>query len=365
MILVPVNITSKMTEEVFNSAADINFRISLNGDTILDEIYTPNNEQKIYIRGLGGFLENYLSGSFNTGRQENIAKIFYFNTVQPQPQPRFILLCKAYTGMDVNLFFGKKFLNLQYLKKITLPDTKEFLSAWFDEEEQQMEALIFYKQNGAVITSEKRTVFPTLAQPASDAGFYTVDVAFSKIAPLFPEINRSDIIAYSVCLGETVVQYQIDRQTYLDAKNFIYLNSFGVPESIVCRGEVRRKGVVKFGNSNIQGIEYKYNIKRADTFEVSSGKIYAQSDYRLFREMFNSEEVKVFFAGEYRKIIITEENTTVSSRRGTLDAVKFTFHFADPLHNMMITDNFHWILEESTWTDNRLWRDSGQWNDEP
>jgi hypothetical protein len=348
-----------MTDELLTSAVDVNFQIALNGNTILDEIYTPDSEQKIHIRNLGRFLENYLSGSFNTGLQPGIAKTFSFTTAQPQQ--KYILLCRAYTGLNAELFFGKRFLNLQYSKKITLPGAKEFLTAYFDADERKIDVQIFYTQNGVLQTSAKQTLFST---PVQQAGFYTVDASFNKIAALFPAINRTDIIAYSVYLDEIVIQYQVDRQTYLDAKQFIYLNSFGAPESLVCRGEIFRKGKTAFESAKIHGVEYKYDIERTDTFEVSSGKIYSQSEYALFREMFNAEEVKVFFAGEFRKIIISEENMNVASRKGNLEPLKFTFRFADPIHNLMLTDDsFVWVLEDGTWNDRGIWLGSGHWND--
>ncbi len=343
-----------------NSYKDILFEVLLNGNSILKESYVPDASGKIYVRDLGGFLENYLSGSLAKGKQD-ISKEFSFKIDNQVVGSSTVLFCKATTGEAANLFYGKRLLNLQYLNKITIPGSKEYISVFSSVEGKPIQARVIYKKNNSLRYSETKPVY--INNYAS--GFYTYDVSFSKILSNFPEIEQRNIVAYMIIYSDVAVEYKVDWETYLDPKFFIYLNSFGVPESIVCRGETFRKGVQTFETSKINKLEHKYNIQRADTFEVSSGKIYSHTDYLLLREMFSSEDVRCFFNGKYRKIIITEENSNISYRSSSFTPVKFTFRFADSKENISLLDSFTWILENGTWNDKGLWYDSGQWNDKP
>jgi hypothetical protein len=352
------SLTSTIKDFIIDSTEDITFEALLSGQSILLETYSPDASGRIQVRDLGKFLENYLSGYFDVSVQSEISRVFTFkiNTTQINVT---VLRCKSFFAKSVDRFFLSRFLNLQYLKKITVPGTKEQVTALLNPTNSTIKVKVIYKQNGLPTDS----AIVTLATH-NDSKFYTVDVSFNTICKLFGAIERKAIISYIIYFADITIQYLVDWETYLDAKSFVYLNAFGVPESLVCRGETYRKGVSSFGSAKIHGIEHKYDVKRADTFEVSSGKIYSQTDYLFFREMFSSEEVKVFFAGEYRKIIITEENMNVNSRSGSLDPVKFTFRFADPVENSILQDNFAWVLEDGTWNDKGLWLDTGHWNDE-
>jgi hypothetical protein len=351
------SLTSTIKDFIVESEEDITFEITLSGQSILKEVYTPDSDGKIYIRGLGKFFENYLTGHFDTPTQPDIVKTFAFNIDADSAGSSTVLLCKAITNQPAEAFFQALFLNLQYRKKITLPESKEFITLYPAGENKKISTRILYWQNDSLVESSVETTISPLDV------FCTINISFAEIAKLFPDIDRSSIVAYFIGFGEIAVQYAVDWERYLDIKTFIYLNSFGVPDSLACRGEIYRKGISTFNSSKINDIEHKFDVKRADTFEVSSGKIYSRSEYLLFREMFTSEEVKVFFAGQYRKIIITDENMNVSLRPGALSPVKFTFRLADPLQNSLLPDNFVWILEDGTWIDNNLFLDNGQWND--
>jgi hypothetical protein len=159
----------------------------------------------------------------------------------------------------------------------------------------------------------------------------------------------------------------IDRNPYLLLLQYRFTNSFDVPETILTRGPVIRKGNTSFNTSKIESIDVKYNVIRNDEFTVNSGKIFSLNDYDRFREMFNSESVEIYFQGEWRKIVITEENASVNLRAGNLDPVSFTFHFADSFSGNNITGEsfMRWILEGGVWQDGNMWVDTEQWIDNP
>ena len=353
------SLTSEMKDFIVESDIDIHFEILLNNDVILDELYTPDISNRIHVKALGEFCENYLKGEFDTEVQSEVSKTFKFRINNVVAGNSLVLLCRAKSNQSSEAWFTDRFLNIQYRKKITVPNAKEFVTAFLNNVKNKVYAQLTYQDNG-LKRSVRKVVY------TGNGKFYTVDVSFSKVASLFPEIPERAIIDYNISLHESDadIQFIVDWETYLSAKTFLYLNSFGVPESLVCRGEIFRKGIPSFTGAKIDGIEHKYNIRRDDTFEVSFGKIYAQNDYLLFREMIGSEDVKCFFDGKYRKIIITEENTNINQKAGAFSVGKFTFRFADTKDNVSLIDN-QWILETGVWNDKGYWFDSGTWNDNP
>jgi hypothetical protein len=352
------SLSSTIKDFILNSDASVTFKVMLGTEAILEETYSPTAAGLIRIRDLGKLFEAYLTGEFIQGEQTGLCKTFNFYLNAVASGSVTVLPCKAYASAEPNAFWGENLLTLQYSKKRTIALAKEFQTAYLTPENPLM-AKVYYLAEGVLAESE----FVNLLV-VTTAGFYTVDASFRKVALLFNSIPIDAIVSYVAGLPGAYVEYLVDRETYLSINNFVFLNSFQVPESIICRGLVTRKGIVSFDTAKIHRIERKYNVQRSDTFEVSVGKIFNKDEYRLVREMLSSELVKVFFAGEYRPIIITEEDMTLIERPGSFSTVKFTFRFADPLFNVVLADS-SFVLEDGTWNDAGVWYDDGHMNDLP
>ena len=352
------SLSSTIKDFILTSDASVTFKVMLGAETILEESYAPTAAGVIRIRDLGKLFEAYLTGDFIQGEQTGLCKTFdfFFNAVASGSVT--VLPCKAYTSTEPNAFWGNKLLTLQFSRKRTIALAKEFQTAYLTPE-SPLKAKIHYLIDGVLTESNFMDLLSV-----TDAGFYTADASFSKVALLFESVPMDAIVAYVVGIPGAYVEYLVDRETYLSINNFIFLNSFLVPESVICRGVVTRKGVVSFDTAKVHRIERKYNVQRSDTFEVSVGKIFNQDEYRLVREMLTSELVKVFFAGEYRAVIISEEDMTLIERPGSFSSAKFSFRFADPILNVMLADT-SFVLDDGTWNDAGVWLDDGHMNDLP
>lgn len=361
------SLSSMMSDFVVSSDEDIQFEVRLSDKTILKEVYSPDTDNMIYIRGraLGKTLQKYLYGNdFEESVQENIAKQFTVLINNVEYGTYNILKSRFYTDLpSANFFDGSVFLNLFEKVKWTTPDAKEYLTCVLGILVNfPVTANVIYRDGNSYTESGLKNYY------VSNSGkFETFDVSFATVAAKFPEINKQNIVAYKIHTKNQINTYYVDRESYLLPLQFIYKNGFDVPDSINTRGIATRKGGTTYDTSKIHDIIRKSNVKRTDTFTVSSGRIYSVDDYDRYRDMFNSGDVRIFFKGKYRKIVITEENATEPLRKGNLPAIGFSFQFADEYENNILlgTAFYEWILEHGQWVDTNMWMDNGQWIDEP
>lgn len=352
------SLTSTIKDFIIASSTGISFEVLAGAVSILQESYVPDSSGNIYIRDLGKLFENYLSGELATGPQTEISKTFSFKINNTASGSTTVLYCKAYTLQEASVFFDSKALNLQYRSKVTIPTAREFITFYMTTEEP-VQAKVIYLENNVIVESDLETFHTVLAD-----GFETFEITLRKICLLFPDIESSSILGFYVGQLEYYVKYLLDRESYIDARTFIFLNSFGVPETLITRGEMIRKGALSFDSSKIDHVEKRFNIEHQDTFTASIGKVYSSADILLLRELVASELVKCFYKGEYREIVISEVDLAENQRRGAITSAGFTFKFAEQSHNMMLIDST-WALESGAWSDPGDWLDAGPWNDDP
>lgn len=359
------NLTSMLRDIIITANEDLTIKIIIGFDVILQENYTPDNEGKIYIRDLGVLLKNYVSGSgFDSLTQNNILLAFKLNINGADTAVYQILYCNAVSRISPeNFFLGKVFLhNMKRVKWVTTYTT-EYKTVYLTETNSRKVEVFLTVFDGQNYNNTDKV---TLATSVSNT-IKTINVSFNVIKALFPAINPDTIVAYRLALPDEISVYMIDREHYILPLQFRFLNVFNVPETIVTRGDVLRKGISTFEKSRISHVDRKFNVERSDEFAVNSGKIFSPHDYDRYAELFNSEDVEILFSGEWKKVIVTEDDSSVSLRAGSLNQKSFTFTFADPRdNNIILGESFiRWILSGGTWIDNNMWIDAGQWNDNP
>lgn len=354
------SLSSNVVDFIIESTENLIFKIVTGGATILEETYTPDADDKIQIRELGLLFDNYLSAELDDTVHTQNSSDFAFYINNTLISTIHVLKCRAYANLGVSSFFnGGSFLNAMKQTKVTTRTAKEFLTCKLSH---QVKVFVNYKVGNGFGTSDE-----VVLSSAITNAFTTLDVSFEVIAALFPNITPADIVAIRVKLPEHIVVLLIDRANYLAPLNFKFKNSFDMPDTLITRGNAYRKGETMSETARINRVDTKFNIVRNDSIEISSGKIFSMQDYDRFREMFESEDVRIYFTGAWRKIIITDENSNVSLRGGRLEPISFTFKFADTVDNRVITGDafINWILEYGKWEGDKVWLDEGQWNDLP
>lgn len=355
----PYSLLSAIKDIIITSDEDLTVEIIIDSVSVLEEIYQPDTDGKIYIYELDRIIGNYLEGAdFDVQDQSGIMKDIAINVNNTSFQIFHVLKCSSVTNIQSSNFFaGKVFLHLMKQVKRVTTWSLEYLSCVFTDDVRTVSVFITDK---SLVNSSEITLFT-----ATGNGAKTIDVSFPVIAALFPDVLPDNIIAYRVKLEKEISVFMIDRNTYLLPLEFRFKNCFDVPETLITRGTATRKGDTSFESSTIHRISTKFNIIRADKFEVFSGKIYSLNDYDRYAEMFNSEVVEINFMGKWRKIIIDSETSEIPLRTGNLPQVSFSFSFADKRDNNVITgESFaRWILEYGKWEDSKMWIDSEHWID--
>jgi len=359
------SLSADVHDLILQASNDIVVKMMLNGEAILSETYTPDSDGKIYVTEIGKVVQLYLrtNGFSNNAHLENTAVLEFEITdgeTTTTPHEYVVLLCRTASDVLATHFLqGNVFMHILKQRKWVSPQSAEYLTCAFTTTNEHK--IMVMVTTTDFENSELRTFYDN----TGDANTLTLDVSFATVAAIFPEIDPDTIIAYRMILPKEIAVFMVDREAYALPLQFRYLNSFDMPDTILTRGAVTRGAKSTFDTGKVRGVYTKFNIERKDVFKVSSGKIFAFGEYDRYREMFNSENVEVLFAGQWRKVIVTEEPDEILQQTSSLAPVSFSFEFANERdNNMIIGESFtRWILENGQWTDGNMWLDPEHWID--
>ena len=109
-----------------------------------------------------------------------------------------------------------------------------------------------------------------------------------------------------------------------------------MPETLTASGELKMTGNNESDAAAMYGVQRKFGVKVTDEYTVNSGSIMLQSDYKLWHNMLNAQEVEILVDGEWLPIVITKQKFERSFRRSVLKAVEFSFTMANSEQNNLI-----------------------------
>ena len=109
-----------------------------------------------------------------------------------------------------------------------------------------------------------------------------------------------------------------------------------MPETMTTVGSMTMKGNDESDTAKMFGVDRKFGVKPKDEYTVSSGVIFLQSDYKLWHNLLNAQEVDIWYEDSWFPIIVTKQNYERSFNRSILKAIEFTFKMADVEHNNLI-----------------------------
>jgi hypothetical protein len=159
-----------------------------------------------------------------------------------------VLYCDAVSRIDPSNFLqGNVFLHNMKPVKWILPTSTEYLSVFLTSANSRTVKvfLTFFDDENYILTDRV-----TLASSLTDT-IVTIDVSFDAIKVLFPEVDPDSILAYRIEVTKEIAVFMIDRENYILPLQFRFLNLFNVPETLVTRGDVFRKGITSFEKSRI------------------------------------------------------------------------------------------------------------------
>lgn len=322
------SLTGSLKPIIIDSDQSIMFVLKKGNTIILEETYSPDANNRIYIRGLGKVIENYLTGIFDTDWesdpyvcQEQIDSDFTF---QCGTLPAFniqILRCSAASNKATYLFWESRFLNMQHREKCTHSTASEFITLFWDRGDVLIDAEFYCLQNGVLKTILKQFMYPVYYE-----GFFTLDVSPSF---LLNQVQLEGCIAYTLSvLKQSGITYHLlppNQDTYF----FRYRNSFDVPETFTSNGRLVRAVTSESENVQIDDTEVRTNIVHTETCEFTFCLPHFRSDIALISELVTSSEVEFFHSGYWKKIIIIEEKIEDYAEPGEMKESVIKFRFAD------------------------------------
>lgn len=309
-----------LADFVIDSDKTVSFEVQYKGNSILSEEYVPDASNQVVVRKIGKFCNNALWGSWPSGNstaQTNQFGTFTF-LVDGQTQSSLVVFSRTAPARSLA---ETPFLSSAQVK-VTRPDVPEWVSGLFSSGET---VTVKYSDTDGQVHSA------TLYTHSGSQGVVTLDCSYSRVKSL---LGGGLMLAYQVVRQNGgLMTFCVDHSVYPQKFVFRAKNNFDVPESVVCVGPVELKGGDNSETGYMFGIERKFIIRPDDELTASSGHLFMQSEYRIWRDFLNAQEAQIQVDGTWYDIIITKQNYTRTLRNNRLDSVEFSFRFADPDNN--------------------------------
>lgn len=140
-------------------------------------------------------------------------------------------------------------------------------------------------------------------------GMLAFRVSPAKIASL-SGVSADAILYYDVTVtagtGSTDrIRYYMDKHYYRNTSNFIYLNSFGLPETIAFTGLVEYNPELNGEIVSLMQEDMRMDPELSDVRTVNSGYL-SIAKYKALTDMVTSADIRVYDTAGQRKIVVTD-----------------------------------------------------------
>jgi len=313
-----------MQDYIIDTDVSIAFAVKYGGKTILDEEYVPDKNNQVVIRNLGKFCELALWGVWCTGEtswQNDAAGTFSFLINGTVDASSYVIFSRMKTKKDAAIPGWLSEVN----RKVTRTGCLEYVSILLAPALHV--TVTGYSSDGSSATATLLDV-PSSGSTAPA----TIDVSPSRIMSLV----GIDIIRYLVTCNGYEYEFLIDNSKYLDVRLFRYKNVYDMPETLSAVGGLSISGNNESETASMYGIDRKFGLKVSDEYTANSGVIFLQSDYKLWHDMLNAQEVSVYQDGDWLPVIISKQKYERDKFANILKSVEFTFRLADPSQNNLL-----------------------------
>lgn len=316
-----------MQDYIVETSIPLEFSIQLNGAVILEEMYYPDNDYKIYIRDIGGLCRFFLNGENAQDNGHVIQSkfsgtfVFFFNGIEDSQS--FVM----FSGVHTKKSASSPGCLSEVSDKVTRYGAKEYVSGYLIQDAENLKSygckIIGYWEDG----TEQELFLEALKTTGGISVPATFDVSPDFVASRF---SKEGLLRYSVVMDGASMQFLIDKTGYADMWCFRFKNVYDMPETLTITGELKLAGGNESDAAVMYGVQRKFGVKVTDEYTANSGIIMLQSDYKLWHNLLNAQEVEILADGEWLPIVITKQKFERSFRRSVLKAVEFNFTMADP-----------------------------------
>ena len=318
------NFCASMKDYIIDTDSTIAFAIEYKGRRILEEEYSPDAEFKVRIRNLGKFCRLALWGTwYSEGDQvqSNAAGTFTYYLNNTVDLSCFVIYSRMFTKMNAYSPACLSDVN----KKVTRMGAREYISILMNTGEK-----INLLGINLLNVSNTKIIYTHTGEKA----IVTLDVSPDKIKEQFPGIGS--LRNYFVLTETHNFEFLLDQTQYLETRCFRFKNIYDMPETLTTVGQLILKPNSEHEIASMYDVDRKFDVKVTDEYTANSGVIFLQSDYKLWHNLINAQEVDILIGNEWYPIIITKSNYERSFRKSVLKAVEFTFKMANPEHNNLI-----------------------------
>lgn len=288
---------------------------------ILHNTYYPDENGLITICDLRSVLETYIGNelisSFIYAVGENIIFISGDVKITDGFSREFQVQLSKYE-LESSQFIENYFLSLLE-EKITALSRSEYLSLKISKETILRAVSLYKDENGKLLKENK-----DLKTLTDINHVLTVDVSPSQF-----EKEGYELLGYTIVAEKRVFSYQIDRIGNQPAASFLFLNPFGVKETIYIPGVDLSKGKYEKEDAYINGVKKVYKTTFSRQHEISTA-IIPHEEVRFMETFFVSEEHYLLSedGSTGKAVILSEITDEVSSASDALHAFKFTWEIA-------------------------------------
>ena len=306
--------SSALKDIIIESDVNVTLVFSNGSSNFLQETYTPDNENRIYVRDLSRLLVPYIS-------KTELRQRFLISVTPVTGTGSLIDITVQYGLVEINVsaseFLNSHFLTILQGEKLTFPHQKEYLSMVVTEPTQATITAQYLSQ-----TRQTKTL-----QVATLNQVVTVDVSPS----LFPDPETIFFIVVSA--GNRSFVYYIRQLQFIDPVQFIFLNSFGVKETFIPASLTLCENKYQNLFGFFHGLYRKYNIELIKEYTTNTGAL-TQGMAPWLEELFLSKDVFRFSPiGIEQEITIEEATVKRSSARDELPAFEFKYRLSKRNHH--------------------------------
>lgn len=315
----PREFCATMQDYIIDTEVSVTFAVEYGGKKILDEEYVPDANNQVRVRNLGKFCELALWGVWCPGyvAQSNASGTFTFLINDLQDSQSEVIFSRMQTRKDA----ASPGVLSEVSARVTRPGAKEYVSGFPLDGGY---TLTVTRDDGT--SSRKKYSYSTTE-------LFSVDVSPEKVADMLP---GNTVVSYLVEMSGGSMLFYVDRTRYADLWCFRFKNVYDMPETLTATGELKLTGNNESDAAAMYGVQRKFGVKVTDEYTVNSGVILMQSDYKLWHNLLNAQEVEIYAGGEWLPILITKQKFERSFRRSVLKAVEFSFVMANPEQNNLI-----------------------------
>ena len=165
----------------------------------------------------------------------------------------------------------------------------------------------------------------------------SVNCSYSRIKG-FPSAANKTVLAYDVYGGDILVHRFIVKQTRLRQREFLFVNSLGVLDTVFATGDVSRDTECDIATARIDGQDVELTNDAVEHFKVNSGGLRKRRDMDQWQDFFRSSDRWVLLQGdEPRRIVIDSIESEMTEHN--LSGVNFTYHYADRFSGRYYADS--------------------------